>query len=152
MEMLLSKELDVEISMHRFEESRTFGESPWQHRKLELPFSFSTFRLDGFIPTCSVDVNGDGYLDFVNSGGGEALEIYLGGQEGPFAKRAAKQKMSTAGMIHFEDFNADGLPDFVIFDPHNFDVPVRIGRNLGVLSGTPRNATTETTKGAGNDE
>ncbi len=46
--------------------------------------------------------------------------------------------MSTAGVIHFEDFDGDGLQDFVIFDPHNFDVPVRIGANLGRLSGTPR--------------
>ncbi len=83
-------------------------------------------------------MNGDGYLDFVNSGGGKALEIHLGGDEGPFAKSASKQKMSTAGVIHFRDLDGDRLEDFVIFDPHNFDVPVRIGRNLGRLPGTPR--------------
>ena len=90
------------------------------------------------MPTCSVDVNGDGYLDFVHSAGGKALEIYLGGPEGPFARRAAKQKMSTAGVIHFRDIGNDGLADFVIFDPHNFDVPVRIGTNEGRLPGSVR--------------
>jgi hypothetical protein len=52
------------------------------------------------------------------------------------AKRRYRQKLSTAGVIRFGDLDGDGLLDFVIFDPHNFDVPVRVGRNLGRLPGT----------------
>ncbi len=136
LELLLSQELDVEISVHRFDEAKGFEEDPWKRRKIELPFSFETGRFRGFIPTADVDLNGDGYLDFVNSGDGLALEIHLGGDEGPFGRRSARQKMSTAGVIHFGDLDANGLMDFVIFDPHNFDVPVRVGRNLGRLPGS----------------
>ena len=135
-EILLSRELDVRVSVHRFEAYKGFDEKPWVKKKLELPFSFETFRFKGFIPVASQDMNGDGYLDFVSSGGGEKIEISLGGPKGPFAIKGGKQKMPTAGVIHFGDLNGDGLPDFVIFDPHNFDVPVRIGRNLGLLPGT----------------
>ncbi len=71
------------------------------------------------------------------SGGGEALEIYLGGEQGPFDKRALRQSLQTNGVIHWGDLDHDALPDFVIFDPHNFNVPVRVGRNLGALPGTP---------------
>ena len=81
-------------------------------------------------------MNGDGYLDFVSSGGGDEIEIYRGDENGPFAKRMAEQELDTAGVIHFGDIDSDGLVDFVIFDPHNFDVDVRLGRNLGVLPGT----------------
>jgi hypothetical protein len=49
--------------------------------------------------------------------------------------------MPTAGVIHFGDYDQDGLQDFVIFDPHNFDVPMRIGRNLGMLPGTRKSLT-----------
>jgi hypothetical protein len=135
-EVLLSRELDVSVSVHRFGASKGFDDKPWVKKKLELPFSFETFRFKGFIPVASQDMNGDGYLDFVSSGGGKKIEISLGGPKGPFAIKGGKQKMSTAGVIHFGDLNGDGLPDFVIFDPHNFNVPVRIGRNLGLLPGT----------------
>ena len=63
--------------------------------------------------------------------------MYLGGGAEPFAKRAAKQKMSTTGVIHFTDFDGDGLPDFVLFDPQDFDVPVQIGLNRGELPVIP---------------
>ena len=45
--------------------------------------------------------------------------------------------MPTAGIVRFADYDGDGLPDFLIFDPHNFDVPVRVGRNRGQLEGSP---------------
>ena len=54
----------------------------------------------------------------------------------PFEKRSGRLKLSTAGMIHWGDLDGDGLRDFVIYDPHNFDVPVRVGRNAGRLPGT----------------
>ena len=57
--------------------------------------------------------------------------------------RTAFQKLPTAGVIHFTDFDDDGLLDFVIFDPNNFDVPVRVGRNRGKLPGSPRSVSAE---------
>jgi hypothetical protein len=136
-EILLSREIDLELSIHRYDGDEGFGRDPWMKKSLSLPFSFDTFRLTGFVPTATVDVNGDGFLDFVSSGGGKSLEVYLGDPEKPFARRSGRQKLPTAGVIHFGDYDGDRLADFVIFDPHNFDVPVRVGRNRGLLPGAP---------------
>jgi hypothetical protein len=136
-ELFLSRELDVELSLHRLDGSSGFSARPWVERKVSVPVSFETFRTKGFIPTAAIDVNADGLPDFVASGEGDHLEVLLGDARKPFAKSAGRQKMSTAGVIHFGDVDADGLLDFVIFDPHNFDVPVQLGRNLGRLEGTP---------------
>jgi hypothetical protein len=136
-ELLVSREVDLTISIHRFDDAEGFGGEPWMKKSLSLPFSFDTFRLKGFVPTANLDLNRDGLLDFVSSGGGQAIEVYLGDHDKPFAKRNGRQTLATAGVIHFGDYDGDQLPDFVIFDPHNFDVPVRVGRNRGVLPGTP---------------
>jgi hypothetical protein len=136
-ELMLSREIDVTISIHRYDGAAGFGGDPWMKKSLSLPFSFDTFRLKGFVPTANVDVNGDGLLDFVSSGDGESLEVYLGDRNEPFAERNGRQKLSTAGVIHFGDYDRDRLADFVIFDPHNFDIPIRVGRNRGVLPGAP---------------
>ena len=135
-EVLISREVDVEFSVHGSSSAGLFDTRPWFRKKLSIPFSFETFRPNGFLPTWSPDLNGDGIADFVSSGNGEAIEVYLGGPEGPFARSPERQDMPTAGMIRFADASADGLPDFVIFDPHNFDVPIRVGRNLGKLPGS----------------
>jgi hypothetical protein len=135
-EILLSSEVDVDISTFKLTPEGGFSQKPWVKKKVSLPFSFDTFRLKGFMPTANEDVNGDGFLDFVSSGGGEALEVHIGGPKGPFQERSGRQKMKTAGVIHFRDFNRDRLPDFVLFDPHNFDVPIRLGKNLGALPGS----------------
>jgi len=137
MELMLSREIDVTVSIHRYDSAAGFGGKPWMKKKLSLPFSFDTFRLKGFLPIANVDVNGDGLLDFVSSGGGKSLEVFLGDRDEPFKKRNGRQELPTAGVIHFGDYDGDRLADFVIFDPHNFDVPVRVGRNRGVLPGTP---------------
>jgi hypothetical protein len=140
-ELLLSQELDATLSVYGYEEGVGFGDKPRAKRRFSVPFSFDTFRLEGFVPSAEVDINGDGFLDFVASGGGEELEIYRGDDDSPFADRVGDQKLDTAGVIRFGDLDSDGLVDFVIFDPHNFDVPVRLGRNLGMLPGTPSGLT-----------
>jgi hypothetical protein len=135
-ELLVSRELDIELALFRFEGENGFGDEPWVRKKLSLPFAFDTFRLTGFVPVANVDLNGDGLLDFVSSGGGEAFEVFAGDPLKPFEKRTARQEMSTAGVVRFADYDGDGLLDFLIFDPHNFDVPIQMGRNLGTLPGT----------------
>jgi hypothetical protein len=136
-ELLLTQEVDTKVSIHRLIPGKGYGEKPWIKRNMSIPFSFETFRPKGFVPTVGTDVNRDGYLDFLSSGEGDELEVYLGGGKKPFAKRTAHQRMSSAGVIHFAHYDNDGLPDFVLFDPHNFDIPVRVARNLGQLPGTP---------------
>jgi hypothetical protein len=135
-EILISKEIDVELSVHKVGEGGVYATRPWFRKKFSIPFSFETFRPNGFLPTWRTDVNGDGVPDFVSSGSGKALEIHLGGPAGPFDESPERQEMSTAGIVRFADFDGDALPDFVLFDPHNFDVPIQLGRNLGKLPGT----------------
>lgn len=136
-ELLLSREVDARISLQRFD-GRAFAPEPWMKKKLSVPLSFDTFRPRGFIPVANVDLNGDGLRDLVTSGDGDSLDVYLGETKSPFDDRSGRQKMDTAGVIHFRDLDGDGLPDFVLFDPHNFDVPVRVGRNRGKLPGPKR--------------
>jgi len=136
-ELLVSREVDIELGLYRHRSGRGFGAEPWTGRKVSLPISFDTFRTKGFVPTLRGDLNGDGYPDFTASGGGDELQFFAGGPEGPFRHGSASQRMSTAGVIGFGDWTGDGLTDIVLFDPHNYDVPVRLGRNLGRLPGTP---------------
>jgi hypothetical protein len=138
-ETLLTRTIDIDIAAFRFrpEAGREgFEKKPFLKRSLSLPFSFETARFKGFLPTAEVDVNADGQPDLVTSGGGEKFEVHLGKPGGGHAKKTQRQKMSTAGIIRFADFSGDGLPDFVILDPHNFDVSIRLGRNLGAQPGT----------------
>jgi len=136
-EFLLSREIDIQLVVHRCRPGRGFEETPWVETQIELPVNFDTFRLAGFVPTGAVDLNADGLPDFMASGGGHAIEITLGGGEYPFARQGLRQEISTAGVIRFGDLDGDGLPDFVLFDPDNFNVPVTVGRNRGRLPGTP---------------
>ena len=136
-EFLLTQDIDIQVSVRRYHPDRGFEEEPWVQTQIELPVSFDTFRLAGFVPTADVDLNADGFPDLVRSGGGDAIEISLGGGEHPFARQGYRQEMPTAGVIRFGDLDGDGLLDFALFDPHNFNVPVRVGRNRGRLPGSP---------------
>jgi len=136
-EFLLTREIDIRVFIHRYDPARGFEKKPWVKTQVELPFSFDTFRLKGFPPAADIDLNADGFPDFVSSGKGGTLEIRLGGGEKQLGKQRYRQKVSTAGVIRFGDLDRNGLPDFVIFDPHNFDAPVRLGRNRGRLPVMP---------------
>lgn len=136
-EFLLTRDLDIQVSIHRYRGDRGFEEEPWVEKQIEVPISFETFRSAGFLPAAGVDLNADGLPDFVFSGGGSAIEVFLGGGEKPLDGKAFRQEIRTAGAIRFGDVDGDGLLDFAIFDPHDFHAPVRVGRNLGRLPGTP---------------
>ncbi|HKX45286.1 MAG TPA: VCBS repeat-containing protein [Planctomycetota bacterium] len=135
-EILVSRTIDLELSIWRYDGKAGFEAKPWVSRKVGLPISFETFRTKGFVPNAQVDLNGDGFVDVVMSGSGDEIVFHAGGSAGPLQQKPVRQKMSTAGMITFGDWSGDGLLDFAIFDPHNYDVPVRLGRNLGRLPGT----------------
>ena len=136
-ELIFARELDVMLSIYRWNDGSGFLEKPTVKKSFELPFDFDTMRLRGFVPVATVDLNADGYLDIVLGGDGSMLSIYLGDSEHPFKKRSGRQKMSTAGVIHFRDFNGDGLPDLVLFDPYTDGAALTVGINRGALPGTP---------------
>jgi len=138
-ELLLTRKVDVRMVVHRLQDDGRYNPKPWSSKKISTAISFDTFRPKGFMPVGEVDLNADGLMDFVMSAGGKGIEVYLGGSEGPFDKRSALQKLPTAGVIRFSDFNDDGLTDFVLYNPQLFDTPVKIGRNTGALPGSPGN-------------
>lgn len=127
---------DIRVFLRRADDS--FASAPDR----SIPLGLVT-RRDHICGTGSVssefrDFNADGVLDLLMSGKGDALEIFLGGGDAPFSRRSARQRMPTAGVIGFADFDGDGLTDFVLFDPHNFDVPVQLAINTGALATTGR--------------
>ena len=136
-EIFLTRSVDVHVAIRRRAAGGPFAERASYERKFSIPFSFETFRPRGFLGNVAADWNGDGLRDLLLSGSGKALEVYLGAEDEPFAKRVARQGFDTNGRIQAGDLDDDGLPDFVLFDPRRSDVPIRVGRNLGTLPGTP---------------
>lgn len=132
-ELFLSSEVDSLLLIHRLESDGRYSTKPWVKRKISTGISFDTFRSEGFIPPVGLDINADGYVDIISSANGKGIEVFLGGGDKPFARRTAMQKFRTVGVITFTDYNDDGLPDFVLFDPQDYDVPIQVGLNLGQL-------------------
>jgi hypothetical protein len=145
-EVLLTRAIDVEVSVYRpvsvqrpdarAGANGVFATKPWLHSKLDIDVSFDTFEPRGFVPLLEADLNGDGHLDRLGSGNGKALEVYLGGGDKPYRRRAAHQELDTGGALRFGDLDSDGLTDFLLYDRTRPDTPIRIGRNRGVLPGT----------------
>ena len=136
-ELLLTREVDTQIMIHRLEADGRFGEDPWSRKKIGTKISFDTFRPRGFMPRAELDLNADGLMDFISSANGKGIEVYLGGDKGPFSRRTAIQNLPTAGVIHIADINGDAMDDFVLYDPQSSDATVRIGLNLGTLATLP---------------
>ncbi len=137
-DLLLTRSLDIRARVFRAGKSGRFETKPWLERSFGVGLNFDTFRPSGFVPTLDGDLNGDGYPDLLASGDGEALEIFLGGPEHRFRKRVARQELATSGRVRFGDYDADDLPDFVIYDPRAIGKPVVVGLNRGVLPDTRR--------------
>ncbi len=137
-EVLITRAIDAQVAIYRRGASALFDPTPWYQWKLGIGFSFETFRPLGFVPTLEVDLNGDGIHDLLGSGDGKRLEVNLGRPDGGYDVRGASQTIDTGGRIRFGDLDADGLSDFVLYDPRRPGTPVRIGTNRGVLPGTRR--------------
>lgn len=135
-ELLLTRNIDTQIEIHRLQDDGHFDAKPWSRQKVSVALSFDTFRPKGFMPTGGLDLNADGLMDFVTSANGKGIQVYLGGPKGPFAKRPQTQKFLSNGVIRFAEINGDGLSDFLLYDPQAFDAMVSIGRNLGQLPGS----------------
>ena len=137
-EILLTGSVDAEVEIRRQGVAQSFESEAWQSRSVDVGINFDTFRSEGFIPNLQVDLNGDGFIDFLGSGSGEEIEIFLGNAERGIRDLHAKQAFDTGGRIRFGDLEGDGLSDFVLYDPRRPGVPIRVGANRGVLPGTPK--------------
>jgi hypothetical protein len=130
-EMLLTRAVDAYVSVHRAGADGRFASEPWIERKLGVPVAFERGQTRGFMPTLSLDLDGDGRRDLLTSGGGDALEVHRLREDGRFA-RALRSPMSTAGRLRAGDIDADGRVDLLLFDPRDPDAPVRVVRNRGL--------------------
>jgi hypothetical protein len=135
-EVLVTRALDAEVKVYRRGEDGIFEAKPWVSKKLGVPLSFDTFRPKGFVPTMQVDLNGDGHLDLVGSGGGDQIEVFLGGPRRQFKRRDARQEADSRGRVRFGDVDRDGLPDLLVYDPRRPNAAVRLARNAGTLPDT----------------
>lgn len=110
--------------------------SPFITKKFDVMLDFETSRTAGFMPTIEYDVNGDGFVDYLGGSDGTKIEVYLGSRESGF-RSAATQDVSSEGQIRGGDLDADGRPDFILFNSRRPDEPLRLVTNLGNLPGTP---------------
>jgi len=134
---LLTRTIQAEARIYRPDPRTGFAAEPWVKFELDVPFSFDTLRTSGFLPNWAVDLNADGHLDLLLSGGGEHLDVHLGGPRFNYAKRQSRTAIRTQGALRSGDLDGDALPDLLIFDPFAAGAPVQILRNLGVLPGSP---------------
>ena len=139
-ELLLTREIDTQIYIHRLQPDGRFGKKPWSRQKVSVGLSFETFRPKGFMPAGGLDLNADGLMDFVTSDNGKGIQVHLGGDRGPFGRRPRTQKLASTGVIRFAHMDDDPLMDFVLYNPQAFDAPVTLGRNTGRLPGSPPRA------------
>jgi hypothetical protein len=135
-ELLVTGAIDAKVSVHPFREGR-FSRKPTARLKLGIPVSFETFRTAGFLPQVHMDANGDGLRDLLLGGEGDEFEIRLGGQKTPFSRAASRQSIDTSGELRSADFDADGLTDFLIFNPQMPGGELKLLRNRGTLPGSP---------------
>jgi hypothetical protein len=137
-ELLITQELDIEISIYRSDPEHGFAAQPFVQLDLHPQIDFETTELRGFAPSVDADMNGDGGSDRVTSAGGDAIEVYLGTGDKPLQQRAGRQKLDSHGSIRFGDLNGDELTDALIFAKDRPDAPIRVLVNRGVLPGTPQ--------------
>lgn len=139
-EALVTRSVDARFSIFRLAANGTLETKAWATVDVELPINFETFRGKGFLPAWHLDLNADGQRDLITSGGGETVEVFLGGGGHRYGQRAGRQSVDTSGLLRNGDIDADQLPDLVMFDPWVNDATVRICRNRGAL-GPPAAAT-----------
>ncbi len=135
-EALLTSSVDADVQIFARGSELPFGPEPWLSVRIGIGFRLGTFEPRGFFPTLRADWNGDGALDRLESGDGEALLVYLGGSRDSLRKRAVRQPFDSAGSLRIGDLDANGLPDLLVFDRTRPGSPIRIAVNRGELPGT----------------
>jgi hypothetical protein len=107
---------------------------------VSFPFDFATSRVLGLLPFTEADWNGDGILDLCWADGDGELRFRLGEARpaGPaFGRIAGAVPLSVSGDLVAADLDGDGLRDLVAWDPLDAEGRLHVGRNRGVLPGTP---------------
>jgi hypothetical protein len=135
-EILLTRSLDAEVRIFARGEALPFEASPRVSVGIGIGIRLETLEPRGFFPTLRTDWNGDGAVDRLESGDGDALHVYLGGSPTTLRTRVARQPFDSAGSLRVGDLDADGLPDLLVFDRMRAGAPIRIGVNRGQLPGT----------------
>jgi len=142
-EIFVQRALDAWLNAYAFEKREPGAPStppvPLFSKKVDVELDLDTSRPAGFVPTIDYDLNGDGRVDFLGAADGTRIEVFLGGGDAGF-ERVASQAVSSEGQIRGGDLDADGLPDFVLFNSRRLDAPLQLIRNLGTLPGSPRRA------------
>jgi hypothetical protein len=108
--------------------------------EVSFPFDFATSRVLGLLPFTEADWNADGRLDLCWADGSGLLRFRLGEARplGPgFGRIAASVPLPLSGDLLAADLDADGLADFVAWDPLDREGRLRVGWNRGALPGTP---------------
>jgi hypothetical protein len=137
-ELLMTREVDVDLSIFRAGADGLYPEKPWMETTVHIGLDFDTLTLEGFPPTLDADLNGDGMHDRVESEDGTEIKIFLGGGKEPLQKVSARQKLDAHGLLRFGDLNGDELTDVLLFAPDQPDSSIRVLLNRGVLPGTPQ--------------
>jgi hypothetical protein len=107
---------------------------------VSFPFDFATSRVLGVMPFAEADWNGDGFLDLCWADGSGELRFRLGERRpagAGFGRIGASLPLAVSGDLVAADLDADGLTDFVAWDPLDLEGRLHVGRNRGVLPGTP---------------
>ena len=137
-EALLTRSLDTTFYIHAPAGKGVFSAEPVQEVAVEIPLSFDTFRPSGFIASLDLDLNGDGYRDLLLSQEGDGIDVYLGRPGFGYGRRDARQAMDSRGQVKLGDWNSDGLPDLLLFDPQNPESTLRLVVNQGTLAPTEK--------------
>lgn len=135
-EALVTRSVDAQITVYKADATGLYSKEPWFELKLEMGISFDTGRPNGFLPTGTFDMNGDGFDDLLTPGDGKQVEIWLGGVKGIASDLAGRQDLPANGRVRGGDWNGDGLADLLLYDPRMPRTPVVIATNRGLLPGT----------------
>jgi hypothetical protein len=140
-EIFATQALDANLKLYEIERpeegpAQANARAPRFELGIDLPLDFETSRPKGFVPTIEHDFNGDGVRDYVTSGNGTRLDLFVGDPLQGFPSRSARQTLPTEGQIHPGDLNGDGLTDLVLFNSRRDNQPLRLLTNRGELPGT----------------
>jgi hypothetical protein len=137
--MLTVRRAELRLRVWALPESGGAPVETWADH-VSFPFDFTTSRVLGLLPFTEADWNGDGFLDLCWADGGGELRFRLGERRpaGPgFGRIAAALPLAVSGDMVAADLDGDGLPDLVAWDPLDAEGRLHVGRNRGVLPGTP---------------
>jgi flagellin-like hook-associated protein FlgL len=83
----------------------------------------------------SIDINGDGKLDLVETdGSSNTVSVLLGNGDGTFGARTSYPTGSGPTGVYAADFNGDGVPDIVTADYNDNKISVLLANSTAITS------------------